>query len=55
MEEALNDIVNPETKELIVDTNTMITDKIAEQIVAAGIERVEVRSVLGCRTKQGMP
>ena len=51
---ALNDIVNPETKELIVDTNTMITDKIAEQIVAAGIERVEVRSVLGCRTKHGV-
>ena len=50
----LNDIVNPETKELIVDTNTMITDKIAEQIVAAGIERVEVRSVLGCRTKHGV-
>ncbi len=50
----LEDIINPETKELIVDTNTMITDKIAEKIVAAGIETVKVRSVLGCRTKHGV-
>ena len=51
---ALNDIVNPETNELIVDTKTMINDKIAEQIVAAGIEKVMVRSVIGCRTKHGV-
>lgn len=51
---ALNDIVNPETNELIVDTNTMINDKIASQIVAAGIEKVMVRSVIGCRTKHGV-
>ena len=50
----LNDIVNPETNELIVDTHTMINDKIASQIVAAGIESVMVRSVIGCRTKHGV-
>ncbi|MBP3501898.1 MAG: DNA-directed RNA polymerase subunit beta' [Clostridia bacterium] len=50
----LEDIVNPETNEVIVDTNTMITDKIASQIVAAGIEKVMVRSVIGCRTKHGV-
>ena len=50
----LEDIVNPETKELIVDTNTMINDQIASQIVAAGIEKVMVRSVIGCRTKHGV-
>ena len=50
----LHDIINPETKELIVDTNTMINDKTAEMIVAAGIEEVEVRSVFGCRTKNGV-
>ena len=50
----LNDIVNPETNELIVDKNTMINDKIASQIVAAGIESVMVRSVIGCRTKHGV-
>ena len=51
---ALNDIVNPETNELIVDSNTMINDKIAAEIVAAGIEKVTVRSVIGCRTKHGV-
>ena len=50
----LHDIVDPNTKELIVDTNTLITEDIADKIVAAGIERVEVRSVFGCRTKHGV-
>ena len=50
----LDDLINPETNELIVDSNTMITDKIASQIVAAGIEKVMVRSVIGCRTKHGV-
>ena len=51
---ALENIVNPETNEVIVDTDTMITDKIAEEIVACGIETVKVRSVIGCRTKHGV-
>ena len=50
----LKDITNPSTGELIVDTNTMINDKIAEAIVEAGIETVSVRSVFGCRTKNGV-
>ena len=50
----LHDIIDPNTKELIVDTNTLITEDIADKIVAAGIERVEVRSVFGCRTKHGV-
>ncbi len=50
----VEDVYHPETKELIVDTNTMITEKIADEIVAAGIERLKVRSVLGCRSKHGV-
>ncbi len=50
----VEDVYNPETKELIVDTNTMITEKIADEIVAAGIEKLKVRSVLGCRSKHGV-
>ena len=50
----LEDIVHPETGELIVDTNTLINDKIADSIVEAGIENVLVRSVFGCRTKYGV-
>ena len=50
----VNDVYDPNTKELIVDTNTMITEDIAEKIVAAGIEKLEVRSVLACRSKHGV-
>ena len=50
----LEDIKHPETGEIIVDTNTMINDKTADKIVEAGIEKVRVRSVFGCRTKNGV-
>ena len=50
----LVDIIDPKTKEVIVDTNTIITDEMAEKIVAAGIQRVKVRSVFGCKTKHGV-
>ncbi len=50
----LEDIIDPITKELIVDTNTIITEKIAEKIVVTGIESVKVRSVLECHTKHGV-
>ena len=48
------DVINPKTKEVIVDTNTMITDEIADKIVKAGIDRVEVRTVLACHSKHGV-
>ena len=50
----INDVIDPENKEVIVDTNTMITDEIADKIVAAGITKVEVRTVLACRSKHGV-
>lgn len=50
----LKDIKDPTTKEIIVDKDTMITDAIAEKIVAAGLDKVQVRSVIGCRTKHGV-
>ena len=51
---SVEDVYDPTTKELIVDSNTMITDSIAEKIIAAGIEKLKVRSALGCRTKHGV-
>ena len=51
---ALEDIIHPETKELIVDNNTLITSDIADKIIEAGITKVQVRSVLGCKTKHGV-
>lgn len=32
----------------------MITESIADKIVEAGIEKLKVRSVLGCRSKHGV-
>ena len=50
----VEDVINPQTKELIVDKNTMITENIADEIVEAGIEKLKVRSVLGCHSKHGV-
>ena len=49
----VEDIKNPETKEIIVDTNTMINEKIAKEIVKAGYTKVRVRSILECRARHG--
>ena len=51
---AVNDVIDPNTNELIIDNDTMITEAIADRIIAAGIEKLEVRSVLGCHSKHGV-
>ena len=50
----LEDVVNPTTGKVIVDTNTLITEQIADEIVAAGIKSVKVHTVLTCRAKHGV-
>ena len=50
----LKDIIDPKTKEVIVDTDTMINSDLAKKIVDSGITQVEVRSSLSCRTKHGV-
>ena len=50
----LHDIVNPETGEILCDTNTIIDIKKAKEIENAGVESVVVRSVLGCDAKVGV-
>ena len=47
-------IVNPETGELIIAENEMISAAIAKQIVDAGITEVKIRSVVKCRSKLGV-
>ena len=51
---ALNDIVNPETGEVIVKGNTMIDEDQAKAIKDAGIKKVVIRSLFGCETKDGV-
>ncbi|WP_322907985.1 DNA-directed RNA polymerase subunit beta' [Paenibacillus campi] len=45
---------HPETGELIVGRNELIDSDKAEAIVAAGINKVQIRSVLSCRTRHGV-
>ena len=52
----VDDIVDPTTGEVIVakDCERPMTEADAKRISAAGITRVQVRSVLGCRCKHGV-
>ena len=52
----VDDIVDPITGEVIVakDCERPMTEADAKRISAAGITRVQVRSVLGCRCKHGV-
>ena len=50
----IGDVINPETKEVIIADNNMITDEIADAIVAAGIEKVLIRTILECKAKHGV-
>ena len=47
-------VVNPETKEIIVDRLEMITDSLADKIVKAGVKEVEIRSILTCCCDNGI-
>ena len=47
-------VINPETKEVIVDKDEYITESLADKIVAAGIKEVEIRSILTCNTEKGV-
>jgi DNA-directed RNA polymerase subunit beta' len=47
-------VINPETKEVIVEKGVMITENIAEKIEKAGVKAVEIRSVLTCKTRNGV-
>ncbi|MCT4563713.1 MAG: DNA-directed RNA polymerase subunit beta' [Maledivibacter sp.] len=51
---ALEDIVHPETKAVIVEANEMIAENEAEKIIEAGIEEVKIRTVLNCKADHGI-
>ena len=50
----LSDVVHPETGEVLATPDEMINDATAKRIVDAGIKSVEIRSILGCRSKIGI-
>ena len=50
----IDPIVHPETGEVLVPADSMIKEDAAEKIVAAGIEKINIRTVLNCKTKHGV-
>ncbi|PJA98745.1 MAG: DNA-directed RNA polymerase subunit beta', partial [Ignavibacteriales bacterium CG_4_9_14_3_um_filter_30_11] len=48
------DVYDPKTDELIIETGEIITDEIAEKIEDANIDSVYIRTVLTCESKQGV-
>ncbi|MEQ8694749.1 MAG: DNA-directed RNA polymerase subunit beta' [Gammaproteobacteria bacterium] len=51
---AAEDIVSPETGEVIIEKNTLIEEKQAELIAEAEIQELKIRSVLTCETQTGV-
>ena len=47
-------VINPETKEMIVDKDEEITEAIVAKIERAGIKEVEIRSALTCTSPNGV-
>ncbi len=47
-------VINPETKEVICDKLTYVTEQLAEKIVNSGITEVEIRTILTCGTHNGV-
>jgi len=51
---SLHNVYNPVNDELIVEAGGNITEEIAHAIDEAGIENVEIRSVLTCESRRGV-
>ncbi len=50
----VEDVINPETGEVMAKKNELINDDTASAIEKAGVEEVKVRSVLTCRARVGV-
>ena len=48
------DFVDPQTGEVLVSKDTMMGDKEADIISGSGVEKIKIRSILGCRAKHGV-
>jgi len=51
---SLRDIAHPETGEIIVKADELINEDLAKKICDAGIEEVEIRSILTCKARIGV-
>ena len=51
---SMRDIVDPKTGEVIVPGNTFIDEELGQKVVDAGIQEVEIRSILTCESTDGV-
>jgi DNA-directed RNA polymerase subunit beta' len=51
---AAEDVVNPETGEILVAKNEYITEEVANKIEKLGIQKVKIRSIFTCKTRYGV-
>ena len=51
---AAEDVIHPETGEVLVGMNQFIDEKEADAIVASGLEEVSIRSIFGCTSRFGV-
>ena len=50
----LENVVNPQTGEVIVTPDEIMTKEIADQITACGITEVKIRSLITCKSRHGV-
>ncbi|GHV11858.1 DNA-directed RNA polymerase subunit beta' [Clostridia bacterium] len=50
----IGDVIHPDTGEVIAKDNTMLTEEEVKAIIGAGITRIQVRSILRCRSRSGV-
>ncbi len=51
---AAEDVKDPASGEIIVAKNEYITDKLADKVVAAGVTKVKIRTLLTCKAEKGV-
>ena len=47
-------VIDPNTGEMIADDDVMLTDGMVKKIIAAGIEAVQIRTVIHCHARNGI-
>jgi DNA-directed RNA polymerase subunit beta' len=50
----LFDIFDPDSEEVLIPANTLITERLARRVDECGVQSVVIRSVLTCQTKKGV-
>ncbi len=51
---SLHNVYDPLTDEILVEAGTIITEDVASAITEAGVESMEIRSVLTCESRRGV-